>query len=255
MNITRTLVAGRTHWAPVLRLVYLNNAKVACSTIKKSLWRAVDKKLGTRTYVESPHDRPRAPFSKNLRDLKRNDDYAEFLEATFFSVVRNPYVRILSSYLNKVRSGRGSGRFWRKFTLHFDLPATAQLSFLEFLELISREEPTRLDWHLCPQAVNLLYPIAPLDFIGHLERFDLGTTRFLLDQGISIQSHRPHKTDAGERIMEFYGRRERRIVLRYYEKDFELFGYSEDPMSIMPVRPAVRNGSRSRLHECLFGTQ
>lgn len=251
MNYSHSLLVGRVHWAPQLGLVYLNNSKVACSTVKKSLWIAVDRETGIDTYAGSPHDRRKAPFSKNIRDLKRDDQFSKFLESTFFSVVRNPYVRILSSYLNKVRKGSGDRSFWEKFTIHFNLPEDADLSFLDFLELIETEDPVLLDWHLCPQTVNLLYPIAPIDFLGRLEEMDQCAS-WLEDRGVQLQSHTPHQTNAQEQVREFYRNKERKIVLRYFEKDFELYGYDENPLNVHPIRPPILDDARSRIYDFLL---
>lgn len=252
MNISRSLIAGRAHWAKRLGLVYLNNAKVACSTIKKSLWLAVDDLDGAQSYTGNPNDRGAGPFSRNLGDLKEGGDFEQFLEASFFSVVRNPYARVLSSYLDKVKRGAGDRFFWSKFTAYFGVPDDADLSFSGFLRLIQVEEPTALDWHLCPQSVNLLHPVGPLDFIGRLEEMD-GLAEWLSMQGVTVRSHIRHARNAGSLIEQFYGPEEIDIVRRFFRSDFELYGYSDDPSKMHPVRQISPDPGRAGLRRLLTG--
>lgn len=250
MKNSRVQLATRVHWVRSLNLVYMHNAKSACSTIKKSLWVAHDYATGRETYAGNPNDRKNAPFSKNIGELMRDGSYDEFLSSTFFSVVRNPYVRVLSTYLNKIHKNPRDAGFWRKFTTQFGLSQSTQLGFPEFISLITEEKPELLDWHLCPQYVNLLYPIAPLDFIGRLEEMDQ-VVEFLSEQGVKARVHIPHHTSAKRQIDAFYSKKEAQIVSNYYEKDFELYGYSEDLTRVNPVRKVKPDPSREQLIQYL----
>lgn len=88
------------HWLPQAGLVYLSTPKVACSTIKTSLWKWADSQVGTETFTGRPHRRGESPFNKGIGQLARNIDAV--MASTFFAVARNPYSRILSAYLDKV---------------------------------------------------------------------------------------------------------------------------------------------------------
>lgn len=250
MELRRAAILGRIHWVPVLNLVYLNNAKAGCSTIKKSLWLASDARYGRKTYDASPNDRARGPFSRNLNDLRSDDEFEGFFSSKFFSVVRNPFVRILSSYLNKVRKGAGDRPFWRKFTAYFELAEDADLSFIEFLNLVSMKEPVELDWHLCPQAVNLLCSVSPIDFVGRLEEMKI-CAGFLEENGVELHSHMPHQTKAQDLVNVYYGPAEAKAVIQYYADDFRFYGYSTNPNQLAPIRPALTSDSRSNLRKVL----
>jgi hypothetical protein len=244
-KIPMKLFVQRTHYLPDLRLVYLNNPKVGCSTIKRALWIAADRMRGVETFAGRSHVRADSPFSKSVADLRADDSFLTFCSATFFSVVRNPYARALSAYLDKIQTP-SDPHVWMPFTRRYGIDISARLSFSEFLSVIRSDDPIGVNEHFCPQTVNLLQPIIPIDFVGRLEEMD-STARFLSEKGIPMEEHAPHRTNAAERIASFYGRDEIRAVQRFFSADFEIYGYSEDPTQLAPLRPIKKAGSRDAL--------
>ena len=246
---TSSLLSTRVHYAPDQNLTYLNNPKVACSTIKKSIWLKDDEDKNQVTYAGDPHDKVASPFCITQREKFMvwgiyNLGLDNFINSTFFSVVRNPFVRILSAYLDKIAGSPRDLEVWIPLAMRCQLPEEARPSFIEFLHMICSEEPTLLDWHFAPQHVNLLYGLAPLSFVGQLE-FMEDTSEFLSQFGIEIKSHIPHSTNASERIKEFYGPDETELVLNYFQRDFEIFGYLPDPKQIEPVsKPSIESISK-----------
>jgi hypothetical protein len=239
-TITRGLFLSRLHFIPALRLAYLNNAKVACSSIKEAMWKRADEANGRETYAGKPHERDGSPFefSKAARD--------KLLTATFFSAVRNPYSRILSAYLNKIASPTRDPYVWGWFANRYGLDKSTQLTFRQFLDRISADDPQTLDWHFCPQFVNLLHPICPLDFLGNMENFAPFKSQLASD-GLDLGFFAPHRTRADERLREFYDRRNADIVRGFYELDFDLYGYGDDPEALPSIRPPRLDNARERL--------
>ena len=227
------------HYLPTRNLVYLNNAKVACSTVKKSLWLSAD----SASYLPEvgPHNRLSAPFCKDLVAVATAGTIAS---ATFFTVVRNPFVRVLSAYLDKIVGNPRDTFVWHPFARRYRLSDATVLSFGDFLRMIADEDPYLLDQHFAPQYVNTLSDFVSCDFVGHIEEME-GVVRFLGENGVALDSHIPHPTGAANLIDKYYGPDEINIVLDIYANDFDLFGYSRSPHDISPAQNAyTRNISR-----------
>ena len=76
---------------------------------------------------------------------------------------------------------------------------------------------------------------------------------FLVANGIEVQSHTPHRTNAREMIGAYYGPREIALVQQLYRHDFELYGYSTDPAVLEPVGPCTgEKPSPNRLRHFLL---
>lgn len=237
MIITRQKLEATIHFTPSRMLAYLNNAKVACSSVKKALWLAFDPHSFDPD--RGPHDRTFPPFCKTLDEISKHIE--DFRSASFFTVVRNPYTRILSAYLDKVstiadgKEKKRDAAVWHPFCRRYRLSAEATPDFAEFLKLVTSEEPSLVDQHFAPQYINTLQAFVSCDFIGHMEQMDQ-VWSFLSAYGVAEAAHRPHNTKANSSITDFYGPEEVDMVRSFYAKDFDLFGYSDDPAVVAPIR-------------------
>jgi hypothetical protein len=223
--ITKNLVNRSIRYAPELGLIYLNNPKAGCSTIKFSLWMATDELTGAKTFDGNVHARRADPFPRDIFALEAADRDG-FANAFMFSIVRNPYSRILAAYLNKIP---GDPSVWETF--HEALGLRPDLTrnefwFGEFLRLIEVAPPELLDGHFRPQTDNLLQPYARPGAIFCLEDM-LPAQQFLSRFGVSIREHVPHATQSGDRLSEFCDPANIEIIRTIYAEDF-LFGYSTE---------------------------
>jgi hypothetical protein len=231
MIISRSRVDAAICHIPSIPLVYLQNAKVACSSIKKALW--VSKSNSTFKPDQSPHEKDLSPFCKTLDDVSLHLD--SVIASRFFTVVRNPYTRILSAYLDKVGREPRDPEVWLPFARRYRLAKDARPSFQHFLHLVTSEDPNLLDQHFAPQCVNVLHTFVTCDYVGHIENM-AAVWEFLAGFGIAPNEHRPHKTLANEALGSFYGREEVANVQNFFQRDFEAFGYSDDLSVTEPVR-------------------
>ena len=136
-----------------------------------------------------------------------------------FTVVRNPYTRTLSAYLDKierraVREGRES-------------------SFAEFLHK-ARAQPRFLysNAHWAPQSSLMLIPVEQFDLIGKVESLDEDLAeikrRIRPDQQQPVTSFKRNATGAGDKLRRYYTDELITLVQELYQDDFRTFGYSTD---------------------------
>jgi len=224
-TITKGFVNRALRYAAELGLIYLNNPKAGCSTIKFSLWAAVDDRTGTKTFGGNVHSRKAGPFPRDLFALDP-DDLRKFSGASMFSVVRNPFSRILAAYLDKIPN---DPFVWAGFHEGFGLRPKLgkdEFAFGDFLRLIEVAPPELLDGHFRPQTDNLLEPYAKPDRIFHLEEMR-SAEQFLAGFGVALQTHVPHATQSVDRLPEFFDSECIGLVRKIYARDFK-FGYSTD---------------------------
>lgn len=225
--ISKELVNDCARYAPALDLLYLNNPKCACTTIKHALWMASDAREGRNTFAGNVHDRKADPFAGNVFKLSARQR-ERLAGATVFSVVRNPFARALSAYVDKVANDPA---VWPVFLTRFGLRPTVgrrELSFADFLGLIAVAQDDLLDGHFRPQCRNLLLPLARPRFIGFAENMaPLGA--FLKSHGVAFFDARMNATRALEELGTLYDDRTAALVRTRYADDFAAFGYSPDP--------------------------
>ena len=99
-----------------------------------------------------------------------------------------------------------------------------------------------MDVHWRPQSHIVAPRIVPYDFIGTMESFERDLPHILpsiFHVEVPLSVHRPHRTDAIERMAE-YTPEATALVRRIYESDFAELGYSTDPDRLERQRPVAR---------------
>ena len=217
-------------FAPKCGLVYIRNPKAGCSSIQKSLWLAED----PGSFTGSPHQRSTGPFNHALGRAIRNPGL--IARATTFSVVRNPYSRLLSAYFDKVLAPEDR-QVWKTIRGRLGISRQANPSLSEILErMLEDPEPLTMDQHLRPQYINLLSGVAPISFLGYLEHPE-EVAAFLSRHGCKLTTHDAHARRAADRVREQFESSAQRLAFEYYRRDFELFGYGESMEDLRPVAP------------------
>ncbi|KPP89244.1 MAG: sulfotransferase [Rhodobacteraceae bacterium HLUCCA08] len=210
------------HVAPALGLVYVNNPKVACSTIKLSLQRA---ELGDQGHEPRPsvHSHEGSPLL-TWPDLTPARLERERAGKLLFSFVRNPFDRLRSAYLNKIARPRKHSR--PREQAGFD--PDHRPGFAEFVESLDGRDPAGFNPHWRPQVLNLSVDRLQFDFIGRLERFDADWASLETRVGQALPISRAGKrTGRDVSHPAEYDMRLTRIVARVYAADFARFGYSD----------------------------
>jgi len=233
---------GHVQYSPKYRYIYVDTPKVACSTIKHSLQRAeregavpgtkpgAPQQYGYSDFLLRIHDRRESPllFPKDRQELARFAAWSRF----DFCFVRNPFSRVLSAYIDKVeRHAERRALFQAQLLGGMEDPGRT-LSFIEFLELVRRQDPKAMDPHWRPQHIHISCGIR-YDFIGFFENFEKDFNTALSRIDPELLQHRAnifeHRTDASKILAKYYeGNAAARLVREMYAKDFEIFGYDDD---------------------------
>ena len=228
------IAASRRH-----NYIYVQNWKCGSSTVRSTLW-AAEHANGHAFPPGHPHQHSHEwPF--------RNDPrvWEQAAERFVFTFVRNPFTRILSAYLDKIKLHRHSA-VWGAFAALHGL-GDGPLGFLDFLRLIAVTPAVRLDPHWRPQTLNLLPNVIPYDFVGRLESLEpdllsvLGSIFGTSNTG--IHTYKRHQTQSTDVLDDYYGPREQDMVRSIYERDFIDLGYGfalRDPSRLAGVpRPGA----------------
>ena len=182
------------------RFIYCYVPKVACSSLKRWFLQIAGVPLAEARPTIHPYVERR--FS--LAALPRQEARRLLHDDTVFrfAVVRNPFSRLVSAYLNKIVRPEGPGmgvikadqkgrlwqpgkrlRYeWRKFRTGRGYQAEIGLSFREFLSYIARRKPAKLNAHWRPQTLILgnvrFHALLPL------EQMDVGFARVCARLGL-----------------------------------------------------------------------
>lgn len=150
--------------------------------------------------------------------LKRKE--LDQLDSLFcFAVVRNPYTRTLSAYLDKIeRRAKQANR---------------ESSFRDFLRSLGNGQLYN-NAHWAPQSSLLLLPPSRFDFIGKVETLEEDLAyirgRILGDkyQPEPVRAFTANATGAGGKLSRYYDEESVRLVRSLFKEDFELFDYAPD---------------------------
>jgi hypothetical protein len=223
--LTKKMVARSAYYADELNVLFLKNRKVACSTIQYSLWKATDQLNGKNTFKGVIHTRE-TPF---VNDIFAIDTYdaSKLKTAAVFSTVRNPYVRILSAYRNKVGKDPAVWDVFRKrFGIRLGV-TQAELSFSDFVNLVANEPDEILDVHFCPQYLNLLLPYSKFTFVGRLEAME-EIVKFMDGIGAPILEGYRNASNSTYSVSKYYDEETITVVREKYAEDFTRLGYSTE---------------------------
>ena len=199
-------IAKRVYFSKEYNFCYFRMPKAASTTILNSLSKSILKK--DKSMIELEKKFQKLPNTKDLNNVFK------------FTFVRNPVTRVLSAYLDKSRDPS----FLKSHTFLNVAPGTIQ-GFEHFLACLE-DGKLLSNLHWAPQTEILPFEVEEIDFVGRFEKLE-DDLRFCLENiaggDISIESSRPHQTDADNRIREYISKHSRSTIERLYSKDFEIF--------------------------------
>lgn len=144
-----------------------------------------------------------------------------------FSIVRNPFTRTLSSFLDKLFLADRNERAFYRDQLGFD--SDGPVAFKTFLERLAVTPPEQMNKHWRPQVIQSFHRFVDLDFIGRAEDLsaDLATIAARLGVALGpVPANSPNATGAADRLAAYYDSEAVAMVASVYAADFAAFGYS-----------------------------
>lgn len=211
------------HISPRYGICYVNNAKVACSSIKLALQRAQVDDPAYQPPV-SIHNWQTSPLI-TARDLTF-ESWRDAIEDCFiFSFVRSPWARLRSAYLNKIVTGQKNGAFRIQLNLDPDEPP----SFEAFVHALAQQDPQRMNVHWRPQWINISHDVIRFDFIGRLEQVADDWRHVAKMRGLDPVLPRAGKSTKGGADTLCFDAEMTDVVRDIYAQDFARFGYSDTP--------------------------
>ncbi|MDC0948380.1 sulfotransferase family protein [Gammaproteobacteria bacterium] len=213
--------------------LYIENPKVACSSIKATLIRAeFDDETIRWPNVDELHDRSLSP----LQDMRRCCGLTRVSarQAPYtFCLVRNPYTRLLSAWLDKIVGNAPPKRDLLLALGRGVRPINQTISFAEFIELIAQQTPSQMDAHWRRQYDQTSQNGFHFDTIGRFERLDedwrtISEALQLPTFARNLVGERRHATGADEQLRQHYSTELVRKVREIYAIDFEAFDYDHE---------------------------
>jgi hypothetical protein len=212
--------------------VYVAVGKAANSTVKHVLFTLEYE--GTRFTTRSVHDRQSAPLvspfqlpPQLLNDALLSPSYFRF------AIVRHPYTRLLSCYLDRIQ--RKAGGAYKQIVRQMNINEGDPISFPDFIYLICSQTPYQQNAHWRLQKAELLMDVVTYDFIGKQEQFasDMLTIWSKIAPRLPAPdfvgtNKSPSTTSANARIDDYYTHDLKTRVLKAYAEDFCTFEYSPD---------------------------
>jgi len=156
-------------------------------------------------------------------------EYPDYLKCAFS---RNPWDRILSCYLNKIKKDEnfnndkfenGVMKRFKKFDVFY-----AGMPFNEFVQEVANIPDDIADGHFASQHKRLVMNgKVVVNFLGRFEYYEEEVIRLLKIVGINSEIKFPHinRSRNRKRYPEYYDDTTKKIVESRYKEDIELFGY------------------------------
>lgn len=236
--------------------VYCAIPKAGCTAILHALQKAEAAALGLVNQPAKVHIRKETPLLQWSRlDADGLREAFDTSRTYWFTVVRNPFSRVLSAYLEKICRPTWQLRNFRRMT-KLDDRGAAQFTperdgFRRFLHVLETQAVQGMDAHWRPQWALCRPGAIAYHKIGYLETIDTDIAGIFghLNAKRSVSyflpsvSGREHGMSASTRLDEFYDSEAAGMVQAIYSRDFEFFGYSprlEDataaPVKRVPAR-------------------
>ena len=192
------------------------NNKNFLHTISSNIIWYLTPKCGSRTLLQV--------FGENkiIFPTEKYNQVPNFAKNYFsFSIVRNPWDRLVSCWMQKIITQEPTEEQFRKgirWELNYQKP-----SFKDFIRIISDDENITKDRHW-DLYFNII-PVSDIDFIGRFENLQ-HDFNIICDKIKIPQQKLPHKNKTKHKhYTEYYDDETKQIVAEKYAKDIEYFEY------------------------------
>ena len=220
LRVTAHIANSRCVISDPMRFLYFRIPKAANSTIVATLYKQEHGDVGGKgVKMKGSYRHPDSLDASEARDVR--DNYFKF------TVVRNPYDRFLSAYLDKIAGDRLRQK--SKVTRALKLKPEEPVNIDRFLDYLEFEKGTLGDAHWAIQTDMIFMPLDQLDFIGKVESLseDLPVIveRIFGNHEFAIEQRASHATGASSKRKTMLNHNQMLRIHRIYEQDFDLLHY------------------------------
>lgn len=225
------------------RYFFCEIAKSGCSAVKSELWRVEKSDVPLPKPFLDTRQNVHAPFGQHLL-IKPfqvgKDQFNSFVtdpQVIKWAVVRDPFTRALSGYLDKVvRGARQAENIRKRVSLVWGRPLkdilSKTISFEDYCRALKTfKRPVDFDQHWRPQYRHICGDIIRYDHIFKLEELNQKSAQIsktLRLPEMEFSSGSRHATGSSGRLRDYYTPKTADIIREVYREDFENFGYSMD---------------------------
>ena len=220
-------VVSRAFFSKQHRYCYFRLPKCANSTVTKTL----------AFYDNSIHFDPNDPSGEQTKKHYSNllatgcITQTSLLKNYFcFTVVRDPYARLLSAYLDRIESKLDARRYDQaREAIRKTQAGQGELNFAGFVEYLE-QGGLYADSHWCPQSALLPVDSKQLHFIGKVENLEQDLKHIvdnIFGEGVynAPQQRSHNKTHALDKLASYYTPELKKRVYHLFEQDFVTFDY------------------------------
>lgn len=207
------------------RVIYLKNAKVACSSIKASMY------PGSTKDDNSVHLVVRSSGMDKMRLTKEELKYFKF------TYVRNPYERLVSCYESKYHTDKKYNTHGK--LLQYDYYLLGYLrkdrGFDNFVRRVVRIPYRFMDSHFQRQY-DLIYDTKGRKQVNHIGQYENLAEDFKqIQEKYGLKELPRYNSSGGEKRdwRSYYTLETAELVYEKYKKDFECFGYEDSYKDLM----------------------
>jgi len=214
------------------KYIYVETPKVGCSTIKNVLQRMeLNYPDLVRDDFEDIHDRHYSPLispSQTCGFDRLLHDPNFFV----FSFARNPYTRLLSAYLDKIKNNRPPKKSILSAMGQSPDNIEKQIPFNEFIDVICNLDIAYMNPHWRIQYYQTMQDSIDYDFVGRMENFqeDYIYVFNKINKNYSdyYSPEIRHATNSHKLLQEYFDDKLTEKVYEKYKIDFTHFGYDKN---------------------------
>lgn len=209
--------------------LFTETPKVACSTIKTILQKMELKNPDLYwKHFEDIHNRNYSPLLKPSQ-LGPLDSFLKSDKLYKFCFCRNPYTRLLSAYIDKIKTNKPEKKYILQSLGKDASDMTQEISFASFIHVISQQKVINMNSHWRPQYYQTFQEAISYDYIGKIEYFETDINSILSEISSDYQKYisteKRHSTNSNKLLNIYYTPELKKLVQQIYEIDFSYFGY------------------------------
>jgi dermatan 4-sulfotransferase 1 len=206
--------------------------KNACTTIKTLLLQVEGLPVDDNWWHRHQKEYNGFPGTNHLPLEKQLDVFEGRTDTFKFVFVRNPYARLASAYIDKIRKNVVPHivKKIRFSAAQFGIALSDPVTFTQFVNIVCRQSLTEMDQHWYPQFYAGRFGIVNFDFIGRMEALDTDLTYVLerigAEESVFARAQfRHNETGSSAELWNTVPSDVQRLFLKIFGIDFDVLKY------------------------------